>query len=141
VCLETSGALRHLSAINLAVLTAPFPNHTGYLMSISIRALVVAMGASAFAVPAFAQNVTSAQNAEVVVVTGTRVAARSALDTASPVDVINANDLSKLGVTEVSQALAISVPSFNFPRPGLADGTNSIGTRLAPKLSGGRRSV
>ncbi len=63
---------------------------------------------------------------EQVVVTGTRVANRSALDTAVPVDVVSAEQLSNVGVAEVSQALAASLPSFNFPRPGLADGTDSI---------------
>ena len=61
-----------------------------------------------------------------VIVTGTRVANRSALDTAVPVDVVTAETLSNLGVTEINQALATSLPSFNFPRPGLADGTDTI---------------
>ncbi|MEZ5995549.1 MAG: TonB-dependent receptor [Hyphomonadaceae bacterium] len=72
--------------------------------------------------PAYAQT---AEDDEIVV-TGTRVANRSALSTAAPVDVINGEALSNLGVTEVSQALSIALPSFNFPRPGLADGTDTI---------------
>lgn len=63
---------------------------------------------------------------EQVVVTGTRVANRSALDTAVPVDVVSGEQLQNLGVTEVNQALSVALPSFNFPRPGLADGTDSI---------------
>lgn len=63
---------------------------------------------------------------EQVVVTGTRVANRSALDTAVPVDVVSGEQLQNLGVTEVNQALSAALPSFNFPRPGLADGTDSI---------------
>ncbi len=31
-----------------------------------------------------------------------------------------------MGVTELNQALSIALPSFNFPRPGLADGTDTI---------------
>jgi iron complex outermembrane receptor protein len=61
-----------------------------------------------------------------IVVTGTRVANRSALDTAAPVDVVNGERLTESGVTEVSQALAGALPSFIFPRPGLADGTDTI---------------
>ncbi|MEY2854711.1 MAG: hypothetical protein RL030_1843 [Pseudomonadota bacterium] len=61
-----------------------------------------------------------------VVVTGTRVANRSALDTAVPVDVITADALSNLGVSEIAQALSVTVPSMNFPRPGLADGTDTV---------------
>lgn len=71
--------------------------------------------------PAFAQT----DDTEIVV-TGTRVANRSALSTAAPVDVISAETLSNSGVNEVSQALSVALPSFNFPRPGLADGTDTI---------------
>ncbi|HEU4654885.1 MAG TPA: TonB-dependent receptor [Steroidobacteraceae bacterium] len=78
--------------------------------------------------PAFAQDVGGAAETEVthVVVTGTRVANRSALDTAVPVDVVSADALRNIGVTEVNQALSESLPSFNFPRPGLADATDTI---------------
>ncbi|HEY0686488.1 MAG TPA: TonB-dependent receptor [Steroidobacter sp.] len=63
---------------------------------------------------------------EQIIVTGTRVANRSALDTAVPVDVVSGEQLQNLGVTEVSQALSVTVPSFNFPRPGLNDGTDTV---------------
>lgn len=63
---------------------------------------------------------------EQVIVTGTRVANRSALDTAVPVDVVSGEQLQNLGVTEISQALSVTVPSFNFPRPGLNDGTDTV---------------
>jgi iron complex outermembrane receptor protein len=63
---------------------------------------------------------------EQVVVTGTRVANRSALDTAVPVDVVSGEQLQNGGVTEVNQALSVALPSYNFPRPGLADGTDTI---------------
>ncbi|MEO7773540.1 MAG: TonB-dependent receptor [Steroidobacteraceae bacterium] len=61
-----------------------------------------------------------------LVVTGTRVADRSALDTAVPVDVINSEALTNLGVSEIAQALSIALPSLNFPRPGLSDGTDTV---------------
>ncbi|MES3024871.1 MAG: TonB-dependent receptor [Pseudomonadota bacterium] len=61
-----------------------------------------------------------------VVVTGTRVANRSVLDTSAPVDVISADSLKQSGSTEINQALAVALPSLNFPRPGLADGTDTI---------------
>jgi len=63
---------------------------------------------------------------EQIIVTGTRVANRTALQTAVPVDVVSSEALQNLGVTEVNQALAVALPSFNFPRPGLADGTDTI---------------
>ncbi|HEY4367670.1 MAG TPA: TonB-dependent receptor [Steroidobacteraceae bacterium] len=63
---------------------------------------------------------------EQVIVTGTRVANRTALETAVPVDVVSSETMENLGVTEVNQALSVALPSFNFPRPGLADGTDTI---------------
>jgi iron complex outermembrane recepter protein len=72
--------------------------------------------ASLWAGAAAAQD--TATNVEELVVTGTRVQNRSALETAAPVDVIGGADLQKSGVTEVNQALSIALPSFNFPRPG-----------------------
>lgn len=75
------------------------------------------------ALPVLAQET---EELEQVVITGTRVANRSALDTVAPVDVVSADSLKNVGVTEVNQALSVALPSFNFPRPGLADGTDTI---------------
>lgn len=61
-----------------------------------------------------------------VVVTGTRVANRTALDTASPVDIISSETLKTVGTTEMNQALSIALPSLNFPRPAITDGTDTI---------------
>jgi iron complex outermembrane receptor protein len=63
---------------------------------------------------------------DIVIVTGTRVENRTALDTAVAVDVVSADVLESGGVTEVNQALSIALPSFNFPRPALNDGTDTI---------------
>jgi iron complex outermembrane recepter protein len=95
-------------------------------MNVSARALLFAMGAAAFAVPAFAQTAAPEKDAEVVVVTGTRVAARSALDTAAPVDVVSSAQLAQQGSTELNQQLSVALPSFNFPRPAITDGTDSV---------------
>jgi len=80
---------------------------------------------------AVAQTQTPAQPAAedmaaTVVVTGTRVSNRTVLDTAAPVDVISAETLKNSGVPEITQALSVALPSLNFPRPGLADGTDTI---------------
>ncbi len=63
---------------------------------------------------------------EQVVVTGTRVANRSVLETSVPVDVVTSDALQNLGVAELNQALAVALPSYNFPSPGLADGTDTV---------------
>jgi iron complex outermembrane receptor protein len=74
----------------------------------------------------FSQDAGAEDELGEVVVTGTRVANRSVLDTAVPVDVVSAEALNNVGVPEINQALSTALPSFNFPRPGLADGTDTI---------------
>jgi iron complex outermembrane receptor protein len=91
--------------------------------------LIAVFVAAALSHAAAAQNAADSAGAdalEQVVVTGTRVANRSALDTPVPVDVIPADTLQNLGVTEINQALSVALPSFNFPRPGLTDGTDTV---------------
>ena len=73
---------------------------------------------------AFAQSAPG--DKDVIIVTGTRVADRTALDTAVAVDVVGSEELEKGGVTEINQALAVALPSFNFPRPALNDGTDTV---------------
>jgi iron complex outermembrane receptor protein len=105
--------------------------HRGPAFRISLG---VALGASAFGPIASAIAQDAPQNAdaapiidiEQIVVTGTRVADRSSLETAVPVDVISSETIQNVGVTELNQTLSVTVPSFNFPRPGLADGTDTI---------------
>jgi iron complex outermembrane receptor protein len=87
-------------------------------------ALVAALGP----VAAAAQDASPPRVIEIeqIVVTGTRVPDRSATETAVPVDVVSGDSISNVGVTEINQALSVMLPSFNFPRPGLADGTDTI---------------
>ncbi|MGN6124423.1 MAG: TonB-dependent receptor plug domain-containing protein, partial [Sphingomonas oligoaromativorans] len=61
-----------------------------------------------------------------IVVTGTRVAGRSKLDTASPVDVLSGASLRQQGTTELGAALASIAPSIDFPRSAAVDGTDAI---------------
>lgn len=61
-----------------------------------------------------------------VIVTGTRMSNRSATDTSAPIDVISGESLKNMGVSEINQALSVALPSLNFPRPGLTDGTDTI---------------
>ncbi len=83
---------------------------------------------TALSAPALAQEAAdeSARTLDTVVTVGTRVANRSALDTASAVDVISGESIQNIGVGELNQALSVNLPSYNFPRPALADGTDSI---------------
>lgn len=81
--------------------------------------------AALFTNAAWAQEAPAGETATVVV-TGTRVSNRTVLDTTAPVDVISADTIKNSGVPEITQALSVALPSLNFPRPGLADGTDTI---------------
>lgn len=76
--------------------------------------------------PQSSADATTPPNNGEIVVTGTRVAGRSRLDTASPVDVLSANSLQRQGTTELGSAIASVAPSVDFPRPSATDATDAI---------------
>jgi len=108
-----------------------------------IRSLLLAsLSASAFAVPTWAKGA-SAQQAtrpdtvrppvavetdgqDAIIVTGTRRTDRTLADSPVPVDVISGEALTNTGLTEVNKVLNQLVPSFNFPQPSIADGTDVL---------------
>ncbi|HVJ31371.1 MAG TPA: TonB-dependent receptor plug domain-containing protein, partial [Gammaproteobacteria bacterium] len=92
--------------------------------TLRLAALVAALGP----VAAAAQDTAAPRVIEIeqIVVTGTRVPDRSATQTAVPVDVVSGEQIANVGVTEINQALSVMLPSFNFPRPGLNDGTDTV---------------
>ena len=63
---------------------------------------------------------------EAFVSTGSRFNDRTVVDSPVPIDVITRAEMQQGGYTEVSQMLQALVPSFNFPRPSLTDGTDHI---------------
>lgn len=69
---------------------------------------------------------TDAADQRDIIVTGTRVAGRSKLDTMSPVDVLGGAALRQQGTTELASSLAAVAPSIDFPRPSAVDGTDAI---------------
>lgn len=90
--------------------------------------LFTAASAAAIAGSAQAQATPpqDAANLEQVVVTGTRTAGRTRLDTIAPVDVVSEKALTRTGTTELAQSLSTLAPSINFPRPAITDGTDHI---------------
>ena len=104
---------------------SPRPN----ILAATIAAVLLAP-APAFAEPdpdpAPQEQSSADTQLETVVVTGTRVAGRSATDTAVPIDVVGVEQLERAGSTELNQVLSVALPSFNFPRPGLTDGTDTV---------------
>ncbi len=100
--------------------------------------LLTGLSAMAFTASAAAQQAATTQETapvatpldpdqqSMIVVTGTRRTDRTVADSPVPVDVISAESLSTTGFTEVNRALTQEVPSFNFPQPSIADGTDVI---------------
>ncbi|MEH6592261.1 MAG: TonB-dependent receptor [Halioglobus sp.] len=76
----------------------------------------------------FAQGEDSVNALEEVIVTGTRAQGRSVLDSAVPVDVLNATDLENVGALggELAATLEKLVPSFSFPRQSNSDGADHV---------------
>ncbi|URW76329.1 TonB-dependent receptor [Sphingomonas donggukensis] len=106
--------------------------------------LTLSVSALALAVPAYAQTAATPPVADpvpgataqdgvpddspenTIVVTGTRAANRTVADSAVPIDVISSEQLSTSGLGETNKILNTLVPSFNFPQPSIADGTDVI---------------
>ena len=79
--------------------------------------------------PALAQEETSGGDElrqSQIVVTGTRSADRTALETAVPVDVFPVEELTNTGRVELNQILTTTVPSFNFNQTAINDGTDIV---------------
>ncbi|MBU1378108.1 MAG: TonB-dependent receptor [Alphaproteobacteria bacterium] len=85
-----------------------------------------ASAASLLGTSAVAQAPSGNSEVEELIVTGTRAAGRSRLESLAPVDVITAQSLQRQGTTELASALAATVPSINFPRPSNTDGTDAV---------------
>ena len=63
---------------------------------------------------------------DTLIVTGTRIADRTVAESQSPIDIITAESLQATGTSELPTALARALPSLNFPRPALTDGTSGV---------------
>src|SRR4029078_5389451 len=63
---------------------------------------------------------------EQIIVTGTRTTNRTVANSPVPVDVIGAEQINNSGQTETNRILNTLVPSFNFPAPSIADGSDAL---------------
>jgi iron complex outermembrane recepter protein len=91
------------------------------------RSLAVAVVAALAALPAAAQvPAEKADSLETVIVTGTRVTDRTVAESAAPIDIITPEALEATGTVELATALARVLPSLNFPRPAISDGTDAV---------------
>jgi iron complex outermembrane receptor protein len=88
--------------------------------------LLAATSVAAMLAPAAHAQTAPAAHVEELVVTGSRSEARSKLETLAPVDVVSAAQVSRGGTTELAQALSFALPSLNFTRPAVTDGTDTV---------------
>jgi len=91
--------------------------------------LTAAAVAAALAPAAWAQAQDAAPSTTVldtVIVTGTRATDRTVAESQSPIDILTPEALQATGTTELATALARALPSLNFPRPAITDGTSGI---------------
>lgn len=89
--------------------------------------LAVAAALSLLASQAVAQEPSNdARSLDQVVVTGTRISDRTIAESTAPIDVITPEALTATGTVELATALSRAVPSLNFPRPAINDGTDAM---------------
>lgn len=113
-----------------------------------LSALVLLIGA--FSVGAVAQTAPAEKSApapaakkddvlklEAFITTGTRFNDRTVIESSVPIDVVSGADLRSGGYTETNQMLQAVLPSYNFPRPTVADGTDHI---PRPRCAASRRT-
>lgn len=112
------------------------------MTSLHFRSLLLAsLSPLALAAPALAQDAPAQPTArpatpprpavepdgqDAIIVTGTRRIDRTVADSPVPIDVISSDALTNTGLTEVNKVLNQLVPSFNFPQPSIADGTDVL---------------
>jgi iron complex outermembrane recepter protein len=90
-------------------------------------ALLATLSTFAIVAPAAAQNApTQPTNEQTIVITGSRAANRTVTNSPVPVDVIGADQIKNTGQTETNKILNQLVPSFNFPQPSIADGSDAV---------------
>jgi len=78
--------------------------------------------------PALAQQAreSSPTTLDTLIVTGTRVSDRTVAESTAPIDIITPESLLSTGTTELATALSRLLPSLNFPRPAISDGTDAV---------------
>lgn len=115
---------------------------TGVFMAHLTRSkLLAGLSAIAFSAPLAAQQApapvgpvaptaptaeAAADPASTIIVTGTRRTDRTVADSPVPIDVISSEAITNTGATETNKILNQLVPSFNFPQPAIADGSDAL---------------
>ena len=95
-------------------------------LTLALLAALAALAAS----PVFAQSAQEEGTGDpamldTIIVTGTRVAGRTVAESLAPIDILTQESLEATGTIELATALSRALPSLNFPRPAISDGTDT----------------
>ena len=96
------------------------------LSSLALAGPAMAQQNQAVAQEPAAQARDDAPDERTIVVTGTRRSDRTVADSPVPIDVIGSEAIANTGQTETNRILNQLVPSFNFPQPSIADGSDAL---------------
>ena len=89
-------------------------------------AIALVLGLSATSAFAQSGEKKEASTLDTLIVTGTHVTDRTVAESQSPIDIISPEQLASTGTSELATALSRALPSLNFPRPALNDGSNGV---------------
>lgn len=90
------------------------------------QATAEAQAQAAAAAQPDAASAPAVSNEQTIIVTGSRSSNRTVANSPVPVDVIGADAINNSGQTETNKILNQLVPSFNFPQPSIADGSDAL---------------
>lgn len=96
------------------------------ICSASIVALTTTLPSAAFAQDEATASDNTVTEEPVIIVTGTRSTNRTVENSPVPVDVLSAEAITEGGQVETNKILNKLVPSFNFPQPAIADGSDAL---------------
>jgi iron complex outermembrane receptor protein len=89
--------------------------------------LYLAIAIALASMPILAQEATEeAKTLDTMIVTGTRASDRTVAESTAPIDIITPEILESTGTSELATALSRALPSLNFPRPAISDGTDAV---------------
>ena len=93
--------------------------------------LALAIASALAASPVYAQSAPEESTSETnvldsIIVTGTRVSDRTVAESLAPIDILTQETLEATGTVELATALSRALPSLNFPRPAINDGTDTV---------------